>query len=139
MLEAADLQAQIAVAEADLRQALASQPAAAPALAAQFATPPSATTGPAMLVLGRPLLRWRQRRQWRRALRQLDPAGRAQARQMEALVARRQMLQRQAASLATARRLLGVWHSVHIPLGVALFTVAFIHILAAIYFATLLH
>jgi hypothetical protein len=58
---------------------------------------------------------------------------------MEALIDRRQALQRQAASLAAARRLLGVWHSVHIPLGMALFTAAFIHIIAAIYFATLLH
>jgi hypothetical protein len=139
MLEAADLQTQIAMAEAELRRALASQPATTQALAAQFAAPPTTTAGPAMLVLGRPLLRWRQRRQWRSALRHLDPAARAQASQMEALVARRQGLQRQAASLATARRLLGVWHSVHIPLGVALFTVAFIHILAALYFATLLH
>lgn len=139
MLEAADLQTQIALAEADLRQVLASQPAATQALVAQLAAPPATAAGPAMLVLGRPLLRWRQRRQWRGALRRLDPAARAQARQMEALVTRRQGLQRQAASLATARRLLGVWHSVHIPLGVALFTVAFIHILAALYFATLLH
>jgi hypothetical protein len=92
-----------------------------------------------MLVLGRPLLGWRQRRRWRRTLRGLDPAARTQARQMEALIERREVLQRQAASLASARRLLGVWHSVHIPLGMALFTAAFIHILAAIYFATLLH
>lgn len=139
MLEAADVQVEIAAAEADLRQALAGQPAAVQTLAAQLAAPSPATAGPAMLVLGRPLLRWRQRQQWRSALRQLDPTARARARQMEALVARRQALQRQAASLASARRLLGVWHSVHIPLGMALFTAAFIHIIAAIYFATLLH
>lgn len=36
------------------------------------------------------------------------------------------------------RRALGVWTSVHIPLGVALFTAAFIHIGAALYYATLL-
>ena len=139
MLEAADMQAQIAAAEADLRQAMTSQPAAAQSFVPQLTTPPSATAGPAMLVLGRPLLRWRQRQQWRRSLRQLDPSARAQARQMEALVERRQALQRQAASLAAERRLLGVWHSVHIPLGMALFTAAFIHIIAALYFATLLH
>jgi len=32
----------------------------------------------------------------------------------------------------------GVWTSVHIPLGVALFMTAFVHIIAALYFATLL-
>ena len=139
MLEADDLQGQIAAAEADLRRALAGQPASTQAVAAQMALPAPAAASSTMLVLGRPLLRWRQRRQWRRALRGLDPAARAQAKQMEALIERRQALQRQAASLASARRLLGVWHSVHIPLGMALFTAAFIHIIAAIYFATLLH
>jgi hypothetical protein len=139
MLEADDLQGQIAAAEADLRRGLAGQPAVGQALAAQMALPAPAAAGSTMLVLGRPLLRWRQRQQWRRALRGLDPAARAQAKQMEALIERRQALQRQAASLASARRLLGVWHSVHIPLGMALFTAAFIHIIAALYFATLLH
>jgi hypothetical protein len=36
------------------------------------------------------------------------------------------------------RRYLALWHAVHIPLGVATFTVAFIHIGAALYYATLL-
>ena len=47
-------------------------------------------------------------------------------------------VQRQIQSLAMARRLLAVWHTVHIPIGVALFTLAFIHIAAALYFATLI-
>ena len=37
-----------------------------------------------------------------------------------------------------ARRYLALWHAVHIPLGVATFTVAFVHIGAALYYATLL-
>jgi hypothetical protein len=36
------------------------------------------------------------------------------------------------------QRLLALWHSVHIPLGLVLFTAAFIHIYAALYYATLL-
>ncbi len=44
----------------------------------------------------------------------------------------------QAAALARARRLLAVWHIIHIPIGMALFTAAFIHIGAALYYATLL-
>ena len=47
--------------------------------------------------------------------------------------------QLQAAALARARRLLALWHTIHIPIGMALFTAAFIHILAALYYATLLH
>ena len=34
------------------------------------------------------------------------------------------------------RRLLALWHVFHVPLGVALFTLAFIHIGAALYYAT---
>lgn len=44
----------------------------------------------------------------------------------------------QAAALAGARRALAIWHAVHIPIGMALFTAAFIHIGAALYYATLL-
>jgi hypothetical protein len=46
--------------------------------------------------------------------------------------------QAQTASLARARKLLALWHTIHIPIGVALFTAAFIHICAALYYATLL-
>jgi xanthosine utilization system XapX-like protein len=46
--------------------------------------------------------------------------------------------QSQASGLARARRLLAVWHIIHIPIGMALFTAAFIHIGAALYYATLL-
>jgi len=31
-----------------------------------------------------------------------------------------------------------LWHAIHIPIGMVLFTTAIIHILAAIYYATLL-
>jgi hypothetical protein len=47
-------------------------------------------------------------------------------------------VQAQAAILARARRLMAIWHAVHIPIGMALFTAAFIHIGAALYYATLL-
>ena len=47
-------------------------------------------------------------------------------------------VQLQAAALASARRLLAIWHAVHIPIGMALFTAAFIHIGAALYYATLM-
>lgn len=46
--------------------------------------------------------------------------------------------QMQASMLASTRRLLSLWHTIHIPIGMALFTVAFTHILGALYYATLL-
>jgi len=58
---------------------------------------------------------------------------------VEELKKEREKLQHQVGSLARARRRLAIWHTVHIPLGMALFTAAFIHIGAALYYATLLH
>lgn len=135
MLEASDLQIQIASAEAELQRWQAGRPdLALPVLPAS-----GAPQTPRQLVLGRVFVDWRFRRQWRRELRRMDPAARAQARELETLIERQQTLQRQVSSLVAARRLLGVWHSVHIPLGLALFTAAFVHVAAALYYATLLH
>lgn len=47
-------------------------------------------------------------------------------------------LERQMAALRWARRTLATWHTIHIPLGMVLFVMAFAHILAAVYYATLL-
>lgn len=41
-------------------------------------------------------------------------------------------------ALKQARRLMSLWHTVHIPIGMALFISAFLHIGAALYYATLL-
>jgi hypothetical protein len=63
---------------------------------------------------------------------------RAQDKQLKKLQKRQRLLRRQVVSLATARRTLSLWHSVHIPIGMALFTAALIHSGAALYYATLL-
>jgi hypothetical protein len=47
-------------------------------------------------------------------------------------------LERQMAALRWARRTLATWHAIHIPLGMALFVMAFAHIGGAMYYATLL-
>ena len=91
-----------------------------------------------ILVLGRGWLRWRYRRRLHRAMRDLSEADRAHAGELEQLLAERFRLQMQIGSLAATRRLLALWHVVHIPLGVALFTLAFLHIGGALYYATLL-
>lgn len=41
-------------------------------------------------------------------------------------------------ALKQARRLLALWHTIHIPIGMALFISAFVHIGAALYYATFL-
>ena len=41
-------------------------------------------------------------------------------------------------ALKHARRLMSLWHAIHIPIGVALFISAFVHAGAALYYATFL-
>jgi len=41
-------------------------------------------------------------------------------------------------ALKQARRLLALWHTIHIPIGMALFISAFVHVVAALYYATFL-
>jgi hypothetical protein len=122
-----DLEQQIALTDARLQEL------GAPRLA--VAIPAS---GGAALVFGRTLDRWRYHREVDRAMKALGDAGQIHARQIKDRLDERYRIQRQMQSLAIARRLLAVWHTIHIPIGVALFTVAFIHIGATVYYATLI-
>ena len=70
--------------------------------------------------------------------RRMNPQARAQAVALGDLLNRQRSLDRQRHSLVQARRLMALWHTLHVPIGLALFTAAFIHIVAAIYYATLL-
>ena len=42
------------------------------------------------------------------------------------------------AALRQARRLMSLWHTIHIPIGMAVFISAFVHMGAALYYATFL-
>jgi hypothetical protein len=66
--------------------------------------------------------------------------GRSESRKrdIERLVDEQKKLQRQVRNLANTRRLMSLWHTIHVPIGLALFTAAFIHSLAAFYYATLI-
>jgi hypothetical protein len=79
------------------------------------------------------------RTQWQNLERKASPENRQLVHNLKLLWERQETLQRQLNSMAGARRLLAVWHAVHVPLGVATFTIAFIHIGAALYYATFLH
>ena len=136
VLEAAELEPRIAAAEADLQHWLAGRPEADQHLVQRVAALP--TTGGALLVLGRAFLDWEYRLAWRRERRRMEALEKAQARELDRLLRQRRSLRRQMASLALARRMLATWHAVHIPIGMVLFSAAFIHIGAAIYYATLL-
>ena len=136
IMEAVELERQIAAAEADLQRWLAGRPEADQRLAQRMAALP-ATGGP-LLVLGRTFLEWEYRLAWRRERKRMGAMEKAQARELDRMLHQRRSLRRQMASLALARRMLATWHTVHIPIGMVLFTTAFVHIGAAIYYATLL-
>jgi NADPH-dependent 2,4-dienoyl-CoA reductase/sulfur reductase-like enzyme len=55
--------------------------------------------------------------------------------ELQNLIRQRNRLKRQVTSIASARRLLAVWHAIHIPLGLTLFAMAFVHVIGAIYYA----
>lgn len=74
-----------------------------------------------------------------RVSRRMDGNLRERTKALYDLTKRERNLRRQLASIALTRRFLGLWHAIHIPIGLALFTAAFIHIIAAVYYATLLH
>jgi hypothetical protein len=147
-LESGLLEAEIASADAELVQRLQAQPESARRLALQRIERAPAVEMPGgvsqysgsefSLVFGRGLQGWGDRLRWRWKKSRLDPVARRQLDGLEDLLKRRQQLRRQIASLAAARRLLALWHTIHIPIGLALFTAAFIHIVAAIYYATIL-
>jgi hypothetical protein len=105
--------------------------------AALLAATPVSRTG-WFIVLARPFLRSRQQRRWRHLLQKLDDTSRAQAEQLHTVLADRQRLQMQVDSWDATRRLLALWHMFHVPLSGALFALAFIHIVAALYYGTLM-
>jgi len=127
-----ELEGRIAAADRELRS-LGLDRMAAAALALAGEAPPGW-----LAVLARPWLRWRWRRRLRRALRQLSGKDRARAARLERLLAERYRVQAQVRSLAAVRRLLAVWHALHVPLGAVVFTLAFLHVGGALWYATLL-
>jgi len=138
-LQARELGQQIKNIENELAGWIVSQPPAVQAyaqkLVTQSLTPKIGTTA----VLGRFLADLTYHSQLRAIRNQIDPSIHSQSARLATLVEKRRMLRRQMDSLAAARRLLATWHAIHIPIGMALFTAAIVHIIAAIYYATLLH
>lgn len=107
-------------------------------LAGQLASMQAAPKSSFLNWPGNPLTEYRIKRQMGKEQKRLNAAERIQVDQLRKVAKKQRILERQIASLALARRALALWHTVHIPIGVALFITAFVHIVAAIYYATLL-
>jgi hypothetical protein len=129
-MEAAQLAAAIEQSEAQVKAWLAAHPAQLQALVERMGALPAAPgCSPAGL-----LARWEHRRRWQREVARLDQESRRYAGELARLLARRRTLQRQAANYAQMRRLLGLWHAFHVPLGMALFAAAFLHVVGVLYY-----
>ena len=137
-IEASELARQMEMVEARLQQWKQAQPEMTAALSNAVRERPSPTASSLTAVWGRAFAEAGYRFRFWRVRRQLQAQYQSQARELEKLFRRKRALQRQVAGLALARRLLSLWHTIHIPLGVALFATAFVHIIGAIYYATLL-
>ncbi len=136
-IEAEELERQLTATDGELQTWLASQPDLYRNLSGRLATARVASGN--RLVFGRAFEEWNARLRWWRLSSHMDRKARAQAKQINALLKRERTLRRQLNSIVLTRRLLGLWHAVHIPVGMVLFVAAFIHIIAAVYYASLLH
>jgi hypothetical protein len=137
-IDSYQLEQQIAQNEDELKNWLAAQPESVRVLRQRFIQQAYHPMSGLALVVVRPALDMEDRFRWWRAKRRAEPAIRAQFQHLEDLMRQQTRLRRQIASLTIARRMLALWHTIHVPIGMALFTAAFIHIGAAIYYATLL-
>lgn len=137
-IETYALERQIAELEVTLQEWRDSHPEIAQAFTAALQGESSKAGGSILTLLGRYLSEIRSDVKLWQVKRKLKSSYRAKAGYLAKLLRRKRILQRQVSSLILARRLLSLWHAVHIPIGVALFTTAFVHMVGAIYYATLL-
>jgi hypothetical protein len=77
------------------------------------------------------------RREMNRLLADLDDDHRKHAERMRQLLVQRQQSLLHVYSWEAARNLLSLWHSFHVPLSGALFALAGVHIIAALYYGML--
>ncbi len=136
-IEANDLEQQIRIIDGELQTWSASRPELYRDLSKKLLPAPSKSE--TRLVFGRAFEEWNARLRWWRESSRMDKEAKKQAKQLNELLRRERNLRRQLASIVMTRRLLGLWHAIHIPVGMVLFTAAIIHIIAAVYYATLLH
>ena len=98
----------------------------------------SRATGPARADWAQVALRsWdtaSYRRRVRASVRRVQTVERVALGEVERLLLERHTRERQLQTVNAARRMLSVWHTVHVPLGVALFASVAIHVAATLYF-----
>ena len=137
-VEASFLSSQIIKTETEIKLWLKDKPDDIQAFYKKYLLPRRLSGNYYQLFIGRSLGDYWRNLQLSLYSRGINPRMKDQIKQLNKLSNEQQRLHRQLASLALVRRLLSLWHAIHIPIGMVLFTAAFIHIIAAFYFATLL-
>ncbi len=95
---------------------------------------PDVARGDLIQVLLRAWDEWRHRDTLRREVRRLEKAEKQKLGDIEKLLIERRRLERQVRTLEAARRTFSLWHVAHVPMGLALFGSAAVHIVATLYF-----
>jgi hypothetical protein len=136
-LESGDLENQITNTEGQLRNWLERNPTAAKSMPDNVISLPHIAYNTWPIVFGRIFIELGYRWRWWRAGSKLKGTSRRELRELRILLIRRRQLNYQIAGLAFVRRVLALWHTVHVPMGIILFTLAFFHLGATLYYVTL--
>jgi hypothetical protein len=138
-VEADELERQITTTGKELENWMKNQPQATLDLLQTMIARTTVSQTGMSLVFTRVWINWGLQRRWQNEKSRMDRVSRVQAQYLETLLQRKIDLQRQVASLGMARQMLAVWHTIHIPIGMALFTAAFLHVIGALYYSTFIH
>jgi hypothetical protein len=138
LLERAVLESQIVANEQKLKTWLSRQPGEIRQVGMRLATIPASQNN-ILSVIGRYFFEIDLRLRFYQEEQHVRAEYKQQIQQLGVLIKQKQKLRAQINGLAQARRLLSLWHAIHVPLGITLFSTALIHITAAIYYATILH
>ena len=133
------IEEQIRQIEADLGAWLADHPDLAETLGQNEASLTKVPEGSTKMVFGRLFWNWGNRAKWKRLEQGPGVEISGRYKQVRKILQTRNLLERQKRSLAFSRRLLSIWHSLHVPVALALFAAAAVHMAAALYYITLLH
>ena len=136
-LDSSDLESLVAKTDKELQDWIAANPGLSKEIPQDIMSLPRISYNVWPIVFGRIFLEWGFRLRWGRVRRRLKKIAWIKLIYPGKLLIRRRQLHYQKASLVLERRIMATWHSVHIPLGIALFTTAFIHVGVAIYYVTL--
>ena len=130
----ADLVEMLRTAESALAAWLGQQSQPVQALVAANLQPSRTARSDWALVFLRGWDDWLYQASLRRQIRQLEKTEHRRLADVERLVLQHRARARQLSMMQAARRMLSVWHTVHVPMGLALFSSIALHVAATLYF-----